>query len=311
MAVETKCPSCGAVLRMPEAAAGKRVRCPGCRTVLSVPLAAVNLNPYAIPRDLSEAESARSAMRPVPQSIDEILFATWAAFRRRPLAASGFAALLLFLQLSSTGILVALELWLGGMDDPLRGIGFQLASNAVSLLMGAWLQAAVTVYGLQLVRSGQSRFAALTSSLRNYASTLGLQLCTFLVGAGFGVLPFGLIAAWCWNTERLGLAIGFGVLAALLGSVAAAIFYYRTYLVIALIVDQQRGLWQAIRESTRMMHGTKSSAFCVEIISGAVGTVVCIMTLGIATPAVVAFFGLLRPVVYLQMVEPHEPRSSL
>lgn len=296
---------------MPDGAAGKRVRCPGCRTRLAVPENAVNVNPYASPRETPDGDGAfaNESIKPVapkpvsikPLSIDEILQATWSSFRQRPLAASGFAALLLLLQLVSTGIVVALEMGFGGINDPLQTVGFQVVSNAVSLLIGAWLQVAVTVYGLELTRTGRSRFSALATKPGHYVGTLALQFCTFVIGVGCALLPFGILAAWCWNSQRIGLAIVFGALAAIAGSVAAAIFYYRTYLTIALLVDTKLGFGDAVRESTRRMQGTKAPAFCVEIISGAVGTVLCIVTLGLATPTVVAFFGLLRPVIYVHM----------
>ena len=37
MSIETQCPQCSKLLRVPDSAAGKRVRCPSCQTVISMP----------------------------------------------------------------------------------------------------------------------------------------------------------------------------------------------------------------------------------------------------------------------------------
>ena len=60
MPIDIACPQCQKLLRVPDAAAGKRARCPACQTIADVPIAAVEVvdespfgthagNPYRSP----------------------------------------------------------------------------------------------------------------------------------------------------------------------------------------------------------------------------------------------------------------------
>lgn len=325
MPIEFACSQCGKQLRTPDETAGRQAKCPQCGAIMQIPNAAAappaaepppspfggpasggaeGWNPYASPSvggHSATATHAAAAGDIVPTRVEfgKVFDATWRIFRNQ----MGFGALV---ALALLGVYIVIFIPIGivmfAMQGPQIAPGpngpqfvapdpnpvADLIVNVISWLAGTWVYMGVLRCFLKVARGQSASVGDIFTGTPYY--TRGLVVNGIFTAVGIlGTLPALL-------TNNPGVAI----LGTIVFTIINIVLYFLFAQALPLIVDRDLSVGDALSMSTEVMKGNKLMLFLVFLVFGIVGGLFCLITCGLGLFLYVPYMFLLTAVFYLQ-----------
>lgn len=311
MAIEFRCKKCRKLLRTGDGTAGKQAQCPVCDTVMAIPsesasAIAVSSTPAPSESDtpLGPADSglyesgnpflpagAMPPPGPISQGkleLSDVFDRTWTTLKSDWRICLGAVAMV----------------WAIGIVTNMASNFVPILGPIAAMAIQIWINIGQAIFFLKKARGQDVVIEEIFRGWPYFWRILGASILVGLVIAGITavcVLPLALVGSLI-SRDAMPFFAGAGVVVAVVvdGYVMLALsqFYY-------LILDQNVGIFDALRMSTELMTGNKRALLLVWLLSSLAGALLILLTCGLGLLAVAPFLALMYAMIYL--IVTHQP----
>jgi len=304
MPIEFRCTQCDRLLRTPDGTAGKSAKCPQCGTVTPIPEAAPppqtapptpsqfdpppqpaaaapglrdtvahgdGANPYRSPTVAAMHENIPRGYAPTVIDFSETLSRTWKLFKANMGAMVAGTMIILVCNLILGGVVGLAFAMIMGNADGVEAVVVWSVQQIVSQAIGAFFWIGLIRFTLQVARGEPCEFGALFSGGP-----------WFLFGAAIQIITT--------------LAVGIGFLLLIIPGIIIALMLSQAMF---MLVDQNSDIMGSLRLSTEATKGNKMTILGLYIVTGAIGIVITVFTCLLGMIVVMPFMTLLSAVIYL------------
>jgi phage FluMu protein Com len=307
VAIQFHCTQCGKLLQTGDQTAGKQARCPECGGLMTIPAGpqapapADSGNPFQSPGPVAPASPVQppGAITPTALDLADIFGRTWSIFQRQ----WGMCLVVLLIVLAITltlnfAVSAGTRLTSALTGDRDSSTTFSVLGNLASWMIGIWLGIGQSVYFLKTARGQVADISDVFAGGPYFWRILrAVILLVLMIGGVLFVctLPLQWVGGMNIQDASPGLVV--------LGAIVAFAVYVYVMLMLSqfyyLILDRNVGVMDSFHLSQRLMRGNKLRLFLIWLVAILVGGLLALLTCGLGILAVMPFFSLMSPVIYL------------
>lgn len=327
MPIEFACSQCGKQLRTPDETAGRQAKCPQCGAIMQIPNAAAappaatpppssfggpasggaeGWNPYASPDVGGQSAAARQAVAgeiaPTRVDISQALGSSWEIFKRNLglclLTGITWIAVGIVVGMASSLLMSAIAGF--GMFAPAPRqiqigafVAAQLVVQVISWVFNAWLYMGIIRCFLRIARGDAATVGDMFTGGPYFVRGMIIMAIFFALS----VVEIIVMALVLPNPAVPDVSFWVITLAFVIASVIIYLLVSQSYF---LVVDRDLRAMEAISTSVSIMSGNKLALFVVLLVTGVLGIIGTIITCFIGIIAVLPFSMLVLAVFYLQ-----------